>query len=70
MKHRGGYRDRVALAPRQQGCVVGQLSRVDLAGRDLAQDGVSRGQLFTLAVLAAGQFDPGPDASRRATGDR
>ena len=40
------------------------------SGADVMVDGVSRGQLFTLAVLATGQFDPGPDASRRATRDR
>jgi len=61
MKHRGGHRNGVPLAPRQQGGVVGQLTGVDLPRRDAAQ-GVMRGsQLFPFPVLAAWQFDAGPD---------
>jgi hypothetical protein len=61
VKHRGGYRNGVPLAPRQQGGVVGQLPGVDLPCCDPAQGVMRGGQLLAFPVLAAREFDAGPD---------
>src|ERR1700685_1233755 len=54
MKHGGGGRRDVSLAPRQQGGIVGQLAGADLPRCDPAQAGMRLRQLLALAVLAAG----------------
>ena len=69
MQHHGGHRNGVILATGQQSRVFGQLSGVDLAGGDAPQHFVGPGELFALPVLAAGQFDAGPDAILLAVGD-
>ena len=54
----------------QQCRVVGKLSGIDFAGGDAAQHLVGVGELFALAVLAAGQLDAGPDPVLFAVLDR
>jgi hypothetical protein len=58
----GGGRFGGRLAAGEQLRAFRKLSRVDFAGGDLLKHRVGVGQLVTFAVLAAGKFDPGPDA--------
>jgi hypothetical protein len=69
MQHHCGYRSGIVFVTCQQSRVFGQLSRIDLAGRDTSQDIVGPSELVALPVLAAGKFDAGPDAVLLAVRD-
>jgi hypothetical protein len=62
VQHHRGHRNGIVLAACQQSRVFGQLSGIDLAGGDTAQNVVGPSEVFALAVLATGKFDACPDA--------
>jgi hypothetical protein len=62
VQHHRRDRKGLVFTAGEQSCIFGELSGVDFAGCDTAQDRVGPGELFALAVLAARELDAGPDA--------